>query len=823
MNVVDIKITNSAVTGGGVSVGAAGSHHDMILRITFSSEWEGLSKKIIWQNSNGQNTVFTLLNNTFLETGKTNVYLVPIPAEPKEFAGKMLFGVKGFLTETVDTETVEIKAVVSAKTEFIVLDSVSDEDAEASAEPSATVAEQLQGEIDNLDAGKVDKVSGYGLVKNTVEQGVLATQQQGNDAVSVYTKDKADALLSEKVDVDGDKVLSDNNFSNDYKTKLDGIEAGAEANDVVSVAGKTGAVTLDKNDVGLSNVDNTADSDKPVSTPQQTALNLKANASDVAAIQGKIPTQASSENQLADKNFVNSSIATETAHYISDTDNQPFTSENDLPTANVTNNDYAFVTGTDSAGNTFYDRYKATVSGSAVTWAKEYRLNNSSFTSAQWAAISSGITEALVTKLSNIDLSQYYTKTETDNALGNKVNKESGKGLSSNDYTTTEKTKLEGIETGAEANIIEEIQVDGIALTPSNKIVNITGKANSADVYTKTEINKKISNTYAFKGEKSVSNINSISVKTVGDIYRLTDSGTLSVGSLEVTAGDNVVWADGKWDIIDAALAKRIEMYGKDVTPTTAGFDFQYISSVNAYIIKALDNTISGDIVIPYEYNDGTHGLHPIYAIEPVKNYVNVTSFTIPKSVSLVSSNGVFEGCTGLEYIEFPDTMNRFRGNNIFKNCTNLKSIIVNNNEATFGAYTDTFKQTNSNFTVYCNAGSTTEEYCLTNNVKYEYIDTKDKQDKPHRVTLTAPSALTVADNTVYYLSNVSSLSITYPTGHFECLLQMETASSDVSGVTFGSGTKFIGDVPSSWSTSSTYEISIRDKIVVIQEVSSNA
>jgi len=45
---------------------------------------------------------------------------------------------------------------------------------------------------------------------------------------------------------------------------------------VQSVAGKTGAVNLAKADVGLSNVDNTSDANKPVSTAQQTALNLKA-------------------------------------------------------------------------------------------------------------------------------------------------------------------------------------------------------------------------------------------------------------------------------------------------------------------------------------------------------------------------------------------------------------------------------------------------------------------------------------------------------------------------------------------------------------------
>lgn len=60
------------------------------------------------------------------------------------------------------------------------------------------------------------------------------------------------------------------------KTKLDGIATGAEVNVVDSVAGKTGAVTLVKGDVGLGNVDNTSDANKPISSATQTALNGKA-------------------------------------------------------------------------------------------------------------------------------------------------------------------------------------------------------------------------------------------------------------------------------------------------------------------------------------------------------------------------------------------------------------------------------------------------------------------------------------------------------------------------------------------------------------------
>ena len=117
--------------------------------------------------------------------------------------------------------------------------------------------------------------------------------------------------------------------------------------------------------------------------------------------------------------FVNSSIATNTANYISN-NGEPFTSVEQLEayTGAVTNNDYAFVTGIDSEGNTYYDRYKATVSGSNVTWALEYRLNNSSFTAAQWSAINSGITSVLVAKIhdhSNKDVLDSITSSDVAN------------------------------------------------------------------------------------------------------------------------------------------------------------------------------------------------------------------------------------------------------------------------------------------------------------------------------------------------------------------------------------------------------------------------
>ena len=49
-----------------------------------------------------------------------------------------------------------------------------------------------------------------------------------------------------------------------------------------------------------------------------------------------------------------------------------------------------------------------------------------------------------------------------------------GKGLSTEDFTTAEKNKLSDVESGAEANVIEEITVNGTAVTPVNKSVEIT-------------------------------------------------------------------------------------------------------------------------------------------------------------------------------------------------------------------------------------------------------------------------------------------------------------------------------------------------------------
>ena len=129
----------------------------------------------------------------------------------------------------------------------------------------------------------------------------------------------------------------------------------------------------------------------------------------VTAIEDKIPNQASAQNQLADKDFVNSSIATNTANFLG-----TYTTLADIEAIqNPTNNDYAFLETTDAQGNNVYDRYK--YSASESQWLFEYELNNSSFTSGQWATINSGLTQSSV----DSDISTAIGALDANQAGGN--------------------------------------------------------------------------------------------------------------------------------------------------------------------------------------------------------------------------------------------------------------------------------------------------------------------------------------------------------------------------------------------------------------------
>ena len=126
--------------------------------------------------------------------------------------------------------------------------------------------------------------------------------------------------------------------------------------------------------------------------------------SDITAITDLIPAAASVSNQLADQQFVNDSISTNTADFdgswatYADIPSTVagFTSEN-LP--EPSNNNYLVVLADETQdGGTW--RYKYIDNGGSydkVNWAVEYEINESPLTQSQLDAINSGITAADVT------------------------------------------------------------------------------------------------------------------------------------------------------------------------------------------------------------------------------------------------------------------------------------------------------------------------------------------------------------------------------------------------------------------------------------------
>ena len=96
-------------------------------------------------------------------------------------------------------------------------------------------------------------------------------------------------------------------------------------------------------------------------------------------------------------------------------------------------------------------------------------------TNSRWVNISLG---SAAEKNAVTTISEDGTNVPTDGAvysgLAEKVDKETGKGLSENDFTDALKTKLDGIEDSADVNTIETVKVNGTALVPDgDKAVDV--------------------------------------------------------------------------------------------------------------------------------------------------------------------------------------------------------------------------------------------------------------------------------------------------------------------------------------------------------------
>lgn len=146
-NIVKLQISNEYIQGSGVSVGAVGSHDDVLMEMDFrpSAVWAGTTRRAIFANALGENRTVIVLTTNLLEEGQCEIYLVPVPQQAKDVAGECFLTVEGFVT---DGSGKEIVRCVTEEARFRVLPSKLYTNDSAPVTPSQ--AEQLQAEIDSI-------------------------------------------------------------------------------------------------------------------------------------------------------------------------------------------------------------------------------------------------------------------------------------------------------------------------------------------------------------------------------------------------------------------------------------------------------------------------------------------------------------------------------------------------------------------------------------------------------------------------------------------------------------------------------------------------
>lgn len=237
-------------------------------------------------------------------------------------------------------------------------------------------------QVKDLLANKQDTLTAGDNV--TIENNIVSV-----DLTNYNTKDETTTELNKKLD----KVTSSG------KTRLYGIGVdGIQFTINFSNDALTGSIAQRNSGGTLSVAEPTADAHattKKYVDDIQTTINENINDvnTKVTTIEGLIPTQASSTNQLADKDFVNSSINAVAATFRGN-----FANKAALDTWQTENpgvakqNDYCIVQQDETHSN---QQWRYLFQDGA--WVAQYKVNDAPFTEAQNAAINSGITSTIVT------------------------------------------------------------------------------------------------------------------------------------------------------------------------------------------------------------------------------------------------------------------------------------------------------------------------------------------------------------------------------------------------------------------------------------------
>lgn len=157
-----------------------------------------------------------------------------------------------------------------------------------------------------------------------------------------------------------------------------------------------------------------------------------------------------------------------------------------------------------------------------------------------------------------------YFWSKLKDLFSGKVDKETGKGLSSNDYTTSEKTKLNGIETGANKTIVDSEMSSSSTNPVQNKIIKdaLDGKQNtltfdsaptqsstnpvtSGGIYTDQQRQEVEIGVVANAGAKSLLPIGVSSITYYSAVtFSVADDGQITVNGANPNTSNGIVYQD---------------------------------------------------------------------------------------------------------------------------------------------------------------------------------------------------------------------------------------------------------------------------------------
>lgn len=180
---------------------------------------------------------------------------------------------------------------------------------------------------------------------------------------------------------------------------------------------------------------------------------------------------------------------------------------------------------------------KSGSASSALTSAKAYSDTNlgtaKSYTDTKIGNLINGAPETMDTLKEVADaIAKHKEVTDALNAaIGNKVDKVTGKGLSTNDYTTAEKNKLSGIATGAEVNqnAFSKVVVGSTTVEADTKTDTLTLVAGSNVTITPDATNDKI----------TISSANTTYGGAGADLGLVKTGGNVTIESGVITVNDN--------------------------------------------------------------------------------------------------------------------------------------------------------------------------------------------------------------------------------------------------------------------------------------------